>query len=322
VSAVPAAGVARVEVLGAGLRRDVEALLSGAQAADGYPPLSDRALLSMREQGASDGGPVSLLAQEGGRVVGYGFLDGRDAAFTLELAVAADRRDERPSVVGRLVDAALDDLARRGGGTLRVWLRNPTGADADALTGRGMRPGRELLQLRARLPVDPAVAGPGVPTRPFRPGVDEEAWLEVNNRAFAGHPEQSAWTTADIERREREPWFDPDGFLLHEVDGRLAGFCWTKVHRHPPMGEIYVIGVDPDYQGRGLGRALTVAGLDHMAARGLTLAMLYVEASNTAARSLYGSLGFAAHHLDRVYTAEVPGAAGAVGRDGGATSPR
>ena len=133
----------------------------------------------------------------------------------------------------------------------------------------------------------------------------------MNNRAFADHPDQRGQTRADIEAKQREPWFDPSGFLLLDADpdgpraGHLDGFCWTKVHAgvDPPLGEIFVIGVDPSAHGRGLGRALTVAGLDHLAARGLTIAMLYVDESNAGARRMYDRLGFELHQRDRVYTA-------------------
>ena len=141
--------------------------------------------------------------------------------------------------------------------------------------------------------------------RPFRPGVDEDAWLHVNNRAFAGHPEQSAWTRDMIEARERQPWFDASGFLLHEDGGRLAGFCWTKVHDGSRLGEIYVIAVDPDFEGRGLGRELVVAGLDSLSGRGTTTGTLYVDDSNTRARRLYERLGFTLDHVDRVYVGPV-----------------
>jgi mycothiol synthase len=149
---------------------------------------------------------------------------------------------------------------------------------------------------------------PVVATRPFEVGRDERAWLEVNNAAFAWHPEQGIWDMAALELREHEDWFDPAGFLLHERDGRLAAFCWTKIHHDtdPVQGEIYVIAVHPDFHGSGLGRALTVAGLDHIVSRGVTTGMLFVDLDNTSAVRLYESLGFHVHRIDRAYTGHVP----------------
>ena len=94
-------------------------------------------------------------------------------------------------------------------------------------------------------------------------------------------------------------------FEIHAEDGRLAGFCWTKVHRDhdPPLGEIYVIGIDPDFQGLGLGRQLTLAGLDSIAGRGIDAGMLYVDGANAPARSMYEQIGFTVHRADRAYTA-------------------
>ena len=107
--------------------------------------------------------------------------------------------------------------------------------------------------------------------------------------------------------REAEPWFDPSGFLITEVDDRMAGFCWTRefAEHDPPMGEIHVIGVDPDFMGRGLGRALVLAGLDHLADRGMTLGMLFVEGDNTAAVTLYEKLGFTITRTDRSFFARL-----------------
>mgnify|MGYP006273053803 CR=1 FL=1 len=144
-------------------------------------------------------------------------------------------------------------------------------------------------------------------TRSFVPGVDEAAWLYVNNRAFANHPEQGGWDEATLRAREQEDWFDPAGFRLHERDGRLAAFCWTKVHRDqdPVLGEIYVIAVDPDFHGLGLGRAMTVAGLEHLAATGVSVGMLFVDADNTAAVTLYRGLGFEVYRTDRAYVGDI-----------------
>jgi mycothiol synthase len=137
------------------------------------------------------------------------------------------------------------------------------------------------------------------------PGRDEEAWVETNNQAFAGHPEQGGWTVAQLRERMAADWVDLEGFLVaDDPDGTgLIGSCWTKVHRDrvPVLGEIYVIAVDPRHHGQGWGRSLTVAGLQSLADRGVTIGMLYTDATNEAAVTLYRSLGFRLHHVDRSY---------------------
>jgi len=166
---------------------------------------------------------------------------------------------------------------------------------------------RELLQLRRPLPITDTTE---VPVRTYRPA-DAGAWLDVNNRAFAWHPEQGGWTLAQLHATQAEPWYDPAGFLVHEApDGRLDAFCWTKVHGDvdPPVGEIFVIAVDPAAHGAGLGRALVVAGLTHLQQHGLHHAMLYVEADNAPALQLYDALGFTVHERTRWYTWTADGA--------------
>lgn len=182
---------------------------------------------------------------------------------------------------------------------------------ADA-TGFGHR--RDLLQLRRPLPVPAghaARSGSRASVRLFAPdGTDDDAWIRVNNRAFAHHADQGGQTRATLARQQAERWYDRSGFLV--VDdahrrGELAGFCWTKVHRGDDataasLGEIYVIGVDPDRAGDGLGVALVLAGLDHMASAGIGTALLYVDADNQRARQLYERLGFEVFARRRVYT--------------------
>ena len=181
-------------------------------------------------------------------------------------------------------------------------------ADATGFTNR-----RDLLQLRRALPV-PAdhpsrKQSPLAGIRAFQPGRDADAWIRANNRSFAQHPDQGQETATTLADRMAESWFDPDDFLvLDDTDrpGELAGFCWTKVHpattHEPAIGEIYVIGVDPANAGQGLGTPLVLAGLDHLAEQGLTVANLYVEADNAPALRLYDRLDFEIHTRRRVYT--------------------
>jgi mycothiol synthase len=152
-----------------------------------------------------------------------------------------------------------------------------------------------------REPFADPVLPDGVALRPFATGIDEPELLRVNNAAFSWHPEQGGWTLDDVTEREAEPWFDAAGLLL-AVDvatpAHVVGFHWTKVHPAgpdgtEPIGEVYVLAVDPAARGRRLGPALTLAGLRHLRDRGLAAVMLYVDADNTAAVSVYRDLGFA-----------------------------
>lgn len=150
-------------------------------------------------------------------------------------------------------------------------------------------PNRTLLLMQRSLDSDLPTAEE-LPLRSFLPGIDDEAWLALNSRCFAEHPEQGRLSLADLHSRMNESWFDPHGFLVYETDQMLA-FCWTKIHS-PVRGEIYVVGVDPSLRGQGLGRKLAVAGLRYLKSKDLHEAILYVDESNTHALALYQDLGF------------------------------
>jgi mycothiol synthase len=190
-----------------------------------------------------------------------------------------------------LLSSVIGDARALGAERLELEAADAGTVHEDMAEAHGLRLRRELLRMQCDLPIDLPWS---IDVRPFRVGEDEAAWLEVNNRAFAWHPEQADMTLEALRAREAEPWFDPDGFLLHERDGRLAGFCWTKVHddERPRLGEIYVIGVDPDFHGQGLGRQLVLAGLAWLADAGLRDGLLYTEADNAPAVAIYESIGF------------------------------
>jgi len=288
---------------------EVSALLADVAKADDHRPLGEHKWLDLVHGGRTGFAGFVARQRPHGHLVGYAQLSRGHRIWGVEVVVSVAARDPETNVGGDLLQAALHEVARQGGGHVHLWVPKPTSAtDAMAAAG-GLTPGRELLQMRVPLPLDDAAAASAapIPVRPFRPSIDEEAWLEVNNRAFANHPEQGGWTLATIAERESEAWFDPQGFLLHERQGALAGSCWTKVHAdtHPALGEIYVISVDPAFQGLGLGRALAVAGLRHLADVGLTTGMLYVDADNHGAVALYRSIGFTVDHVDRAYTGDV-----------------
>lgn len=210
-----------------------------------------------------------------------------------------------PDHQGRLADLGAPLLRRVLGSSedhMHYWVSDPTPAHHELVSRLGLFPHRVLHQMRAPLPLDGPPAT--LPTRAFRVGEDEEALLEVNRRAFATHPDQGRMTRAQLDDRVAQPWFDPAGCLLHEIDGRLAGFCWTKLFTDfdPPRGEIHIIGVDPDFAGRGLGPQLVRAGLQHLAGVGAGEGVLFVEGDNEPALRLYDKLGFRITRTDHAFS--------------------
>jgi mycothiol synthase len=303
----------------------VRALVDEVAAADGTPPLSDHVMLHLPRGGDAD--VRHLLVRSGTELVGYAHLDVTDqvAGSSAELAV-------RPSARGNGIGRALaEELLRQSpDGRLRLWAHGEHPAAAKLAAGMGFERTRSLWQMRRPLaaadaPELPPVTLPeGVSVRTFVVGQDEQAWTDLNNRAFAAHPDQGRWELEEVLVREAEPWFDPAGFFLASREGRLVGFHWTKVHGgrtrsgrqdgrahgdgdgdgendehdHEPIGEVYVVGVDPAEQGHGLGPALTLLGLHHLREHGLREVMLYVDEDNTNAIRVYERLGFSRHSTD------------------------
>ena len=240
---------------------------------------------------------IGALATDGSeRPLGFagGLLDQERAM------VALDCLTTEPAGYDELLALAVACAQRSGARRIEIW-RKPSSADDDGvLAGLDAKPYRALHQMRCSLQVD----SPAVDTRPFRSGEDDEALVRVNNRAFAHHPVQGSLDLQGLRSDMTAPWFDPEGIRLHEIDGQLAGFCWTKRHTEPKLGEIYVICVDPDFHGRGLGRPVTAAGLDWLAKKGETTGMLYVEADNVPAIRTYEGLGFEIVRTDRAWVIE------------------
>ncbi len=321
-----------VEVVGqldAAEVRAVSGVVEAATEADGVRPLSEHVVLHLRYGG--DDRVRNVLTWAGDELAGYAHLDVTDEVegASAELVVAPAHRGR--GVGRRLVEAT---VAETPDGRLRLWSHGGHPGAAALARSLGFVETRALWQLRRSLYAAlPQVELPaGVTVRTFVPGPDDEAWVALNSAVFAGHPEQGSRSLDDLHRRVAEPWFDPAGFFLaerHDLDrgDRLVGFHWTKVHGgggnsherpaehdqphahegltgshgHDPIGEVYVVGVDPAEQGNGLGRALTLVGLRHLRQRGLPDAMLYVDADNAAAIAVYTALGFTRWETDVMF---------------------
>lgn len=278
---------------------------------DGIAPFNERTTLAMSRH--PDKHRRHFVVRLADTVIAYAGVEKVGGLAETELAVDPAHRGK--GVGNRLLDAVLDwieaDITE-----LRVWSHGDLPVSSRFAAAHGFSRDRVLFQFSRDLegfmwpaswpegigrnwPIGegPAAMLPeGVRLRPFRVGSDEAEWLRVNAAAFASHPEQGGWTAADLDAREEETWFDPDGLLVAEDETGMLGFHWTKVEEG--VGEVYVLGVDPRAQGTGLGRTLTLAGLAHLAAHGIRQVDLYADESNTKAVKLYRSQGFAIVRTD------------------------
>ena len=268
-------------------RAEIDALLRVAERADGYPPLTEDAWIDYLSGPARPG----LVARDGAFIVGYAHVRRVEEGVVVEPVIHPECRS---TMARRLLAATLERIRPEG---VLLWASDPDVVAAAAALG--LAEDRSLLHLTAPLPVseEPAVP-PGVDVDTFRVGRDEAAVLEVNAAAFARHPDNAGWGLADLEARIRREWFDPEGFFLARRAGELVAGCWTKLHPGG-IGEIYWIGVHPEAQRTGLGRALTLIGLEHLAGTRHT-ATLYTESSNAPALGLYESLGFRTLRVKRL----------------------
>ncbi len=245
----------------------VEAVAAAASAVDGASPLDEATWLSLR---AHDHGWLGSVRAEG-----FALAHGVD----LHLVVHPAHRDQGLGA----------SLLARVEGPACAWSHGDHPAAAKLAASFGFERARDLWVMRRAT----ALALPALPDLDIRTYTDSdtEELLRVNAAAFADHPEQGAMDAVNLAARMAEPWFDPAGLLVAVEGKRMLGFHWTKQHS-ADLGEVYVVGISPEAQGRGLGRALTLAGLHHLAGLGVTEVMLYVESDNRAALATYSRLGF------------------------------
>ncbi len=267
---------------------------------DGTPPIAEHILLHLRYGGDKAGS--HLLVEKDNQVIGYAHLDQTDlvAGPSVELVVDPSYRG---AGVGK---ALLSEAIKICGKTLRLWVHGEKEATHSLADLFNFEKIRTVLQMSKSLTdIQPLpTIDKEIIIRRFLPGLDSDAWLELNNKVFKDHPEQGGWQLSDLNHRLSEEWFDEKGFFVVEKKQVIAS-TWTKVHgehshdhgsgqshAHPAIGEIYITAVDPAYTGLGIGKALTITALNYLKYKGLKDAMLYVDFDNKIALKLYKSLGF------------------------------
>lgn len=294
-------------------RRVAREFVTATEAEHGHSILSDHLRVILESERDTPPDLVIGRAHNNGETMAVAMAAPGQGRHVLEVVIphAHDNTALPSALAAQLIAAVADETAEVGAHALNWWVSaHENWADTIALA-LSMRPERELLQMRMSLTEDhrSEFASIACDTDSFDIGSDIDGVLRVNNRAFANHPEQGGWTRDDLSRRLDAPWFNPADVRVHRRDGDVIAFCWTKRHdatEHDGLlGEIYVVAVDPDNHGTGLGRGIVAAGLHHIGAAISSEAMLYVDASNEAAVNLYTRLGMGVHHRERAWVMQL-----------------
>jgi mycothiol synthase len=290
------------------LQDQVLSLIKTAQNFDNTPAIAEHVLLHLRHGG--DKADSHLVLQKDNQVIAYAHLDKTDqiAGPSVELVIHPDHR--RSGLGSQLLKQAIEICGQK----MRLWSHGDLQEARQLAQSNNFTKVRTVIQMSKDL-TEVSPINTDYQIRSFLPDLDNQAWLSLNNQAFANHPEQGNWSEADLLIRVNEDWFDEKGFFVAQDKDQLIGFCWTKIHGghshthetdsdhhdHDPIGEIYVMAVSEEYEGRSIGKALTITGLNYLKYQGLTSAMLYVDEENKKAVNLYKSLGFVESGKDVMY---------------------
>jgi len=290
-------------------------LIASTTAFDNTPPIAEHILLHLRHGG--DKADSHLLVEQDNQVIGYAHLDQTDLVAGPSVELVVDPKSRGTGVGKQLLSNAIEICGKE----LRLWVHGDQPTANALATSFGFEKIRTVLQMsRAltdiqQLPDLGKEVGKDIVIRSFLPGIDSDAWLSLNNKVFKEHPEQGNWQLVDLNIRLNEEWFDEQGFFLAEVNNKIIGSTWTKIHGshthqhkadeeshdHPAIGEIYITAVDQEYSGRGIGKALTITALNYLKCQGLSSVMLYVDFENQKALHLYHNLGFSKSSEDILY---------------------
>lgn len=179
----------------------------------------------------------------------------------------------------------------------QVYVAEANLTSREVLSKLGFQAVRRFIQLKLKLADVPA---PKVPSslllRHLKAG-EENKLAEIQNRSFAGSWGYNQNTVEEIVYLSRMSNCSPRGIFLACQGDKLVGYCWTRIDCPEPgtdmsQGQIFMLGVDPSYRGRQIGKALLLTALNYLKSKGLNLAELTVDSKNKAACSLYQSVGF------------------------------
>lgn len=198
----------------------------------------------------------------------------------------------RKGLAKRLLEMALRRAGELGLKTLHINIMETDKSAGQALSRLGFKCVRQYLEMELDMDgvawqdINPA----SLECRHLQPG-EEDKLTDIQNRSFTGswgfnpNPVDIIVYSLNLVNRS------PGDVLLAFDEENVNGYCWTTVTEEG-KGRIEMMGTDPDYRGKGIGKRVLLCGLLHLKDRGVGVTVLTVDSQNQAAKALYSSIGF------------------------------
>ena len=238
-----------------------------------------------------------FVVEIAGKIVGY-----MDVAPELNIGVVildcwVHPKHRRKGLATKLLGHAIHRAKELGAAAARVNIIEDNAVAKSVLSRLGFEYVRRFLELRLDIAevrwqdVDQAA----LECRHLQPG-EEDKLTQIQNRSFTGIWGYNPNTLDEIIYRTNLSNCSPEDVVLACEEDKVIGYCWTVVTYEAATGEgkgrISMIGTDPDYRGRGVGKRVLLAGLAHLKSKGLQVVDLTVDSDNKVACALYWSVGF------------------------------
>ncbi len=238
-----------------------------------------------------------LMAKIAGNAIGYVDITWERLIRRVILDCWIHPEHRRRGLATKLLDCALPRAKELGARVAHVNVMEDNEVARRVLSKLGFQYVRRFLELRLDMAricwqgIDPVALG----CRPLGRG-EEDKLTQIQNRCFAGSWGYNPNTVEEIIYRSNLSGCSPEDILLTCEGDKAIGYCWTEVIPGREAAEwkglIFMLGTDPDYRGRGVGKRVLIAGLAHLNSKGTCLVEISVDSANEAALSLYQSVGF------------------------------
>ena len=280
-------------------------LFATAEAAgeEEYFGLSPQQLQVRLERGDNSLGKNLIIIEKDSKMIGYLYMVPEGGIDRIVFYCFVHPSYRRKKIGIRLFHQGIKRAYTLGLSKVHVNINRDNAAAKSFLSRLGFRCVRKYLELQKKM-VERHTEATDLPVGfYFRSLQDGEEGIlnRLQNKAFRGSWGFNPHTVEDV-----IDWLHLSGgstadIILAWWGEEPAGYCWTQMSREKGRGRIHMIGVEPKYRHKKLGKALLAKSLDYLEKKGMHTTVLTVDHHNKPARNLYHNLGFKVMHTSLWY---------------------